>query len=149
MVDFTVGQRLCHPVLTHIDQVPLVIPSGPIQHTFKGSGPYLLSHPHPSGGRGASSITALDECTSTSYLCDHQPWLGVCLMNPMICCHLSASVWHHWSRSKHTHRRFCPHPICLDFVHFSFSLFILFLPVAIVLFFQVKLSSLSETSVYL
>ncbi len=32
----------------------------------------------------------------------HQSWLGVCLMNPMICCHPSALVCHHWSCSKHT-----------------------------------------------
>lgn len=104
MADFIAGQSFFYAALSDIDSVLLVTPSSPIRFTSKALQPpsqcptlipLEAGELHPSLPWKSTPPPAIGVT--------HQPWLGVCLMNPMICCHPSDLVCQHWSCSKNTH----------------------------------------------
>lgn len=97
-------QSISNAALSDIDLVLLVIQSSPIRFTSKALQPFSQCptlipletgelHPSLPGKSAPPPAIGLT----------HQPLLGVCLINPMICCHPSDLVSQNWSCSKHTH----------------------------------------------
>lgn len=104
MADFIAGQSFFRAALSDIDSVLLVILLSPIRFTSKALQPpsqcptlipLEAGELHPSLPWKSTPPPAIGVT--------HQPWLGVCLMNPVICCHPSDLVCQHWSCSKNTH----------------------------------------------